>query len=55
LGRHKAPNRAGECDNGEATGRAVAGGERADSLITGEGRVAEKRGPLAGGRVVARE
>jgi hypothetical protein len=33
----------------------VAGGERADSLITGEGRVADKRGPLARGRAVARE
>jgi hypothetical protein len=42
-------------DNGEATGRAVADSERADSLITGEGRVADKRGPLARRRVVARE
>jgi hypothetical protein len=33
----------------------VAGGEHADSLITGEGRVANKRGPLARGRAVARE
>jgi hypothetical protein len=33
----------------------VAGGERADSLITGEGRVADKRGPLARGRAVTRE
>jgi hypothetical protein len=33
----------------------VAGGECADSLITGEGRVADKRGPLARGRAVARE
>jgi hypothetical protein len=49
------PNRAGERDNGEATRRAVAGGECADSLITGEGRVADKRGPLARGRAVARE
>jgi hypothetical protein len=54
-GRRKAPNRAGERDNGEATGRAVADGERVDSLITGEGRVADKRGPLARGRAVARE
>jgi hypothetical protein len=54
-GRHKAPNRAGERDNGEATGWVVAGGKRADSLITGEGRVADKRGPLARGRAVARE
>jgi hypothetical protein len=28
-------------------GRAMAGGERADSLIMGEGRVADKRGLLA--------
>jgi hypothetical protein len=47
--KRKAPNRAGEGDNGEATGRAVAGGDRADSLLTGEGRVADKRGPLARG------
>jgi hypothetical protein len=33
----------------------VAGGDRADSLITGEERVANKRGPLARGRAVARE
>jgi hypothetical protein len=33
----------------------VAGGEHADSLIMGEGRVAHKRGPLARGRAVARE
>jgi hypothetical protein len=33
----KAPNRAGERVNGEATGQAMAGDERADSLITGEG------------------
>jgi hypothetical protein len=33
----EAPNRAGEHVNGEATGRAVAGGERADSLVMGEG------------------
>jgi hypothetical protein len=43
------------CDNGKATGRAVAGSERVDSLITGEGRVADKRGPLARRRVVVRE
>jgi hypothetical protein len=30
--------------NGEATGRAVAGGERADSLITSAGEGADKRG-----------
>jgi hypothetical protein len=36
VGR-KVPNRAGERVNGEATGRTVAGGERADSLVTGEG------------------
>jgi hypothetical protein len=33
----------------------VAGGERTDSPIMGEGRVADKRGPLARGRAVARE
>jgi hypothetical protein len=33
----KAPNRAGERVNGEATGRAVADSKRADSLVTGEG------------------
>jgi hypothetical protein len=33
----KVPNRAGERVNGEATGRTVAGAERADSLVTGEG------------------
>jgi hypothetical protein len=30
--------------NGEATGQVVAGGERADSLITGVGEGADKRG-----------
>jgi hypothetical protein len=35
LGRRKTPNRASERDNGEATGRAVASGDRADSSITG--------------------
>jgi hypothetical protein len=34
---HKAPNFAGERVNGEAMGQAVAGGDRADSLITGAG------------------
>jgi hypothetical protein len=34
-GRRKAPNRAGERDNGEATGRAVAGGDRIASPVTG--------------------
>jgi hypothetical protein len=34
-GRRKAPNRAGERDNGEATGRAVAGGNRVASPVTG--------------------
>jgi hypothetical protein len=38
-GRHKAPNRAGERDNGEATGRMVAGGEPVDSLVTGARKV----------------
>jgi hypothetical protein len=33
----------------------VADGDRADSLITGDRRVANKQGPLARGRVVARE
>jgi hypothetical protein len=33
----------------------VAGGERADSLITVKGRVADKRGLLVRGRVVIRE
>jgi hypothetical protein len=35
-GRRKAPNRAGERDYGEATGRSVAGGDRVASPITGE-------------------
>jgi hypothetical protein len=34
-GRRKAPNRAGERDNGEATGRAVAGRDRVASPVTG--------------------
>jgi hypothetical protein len=34
-GRRKAPNRAGERDNGEATGQAVAGGDRVASPVTG--------------------
>jgi hypothetical protein len=34
-GRCKAPNRAGERDNGEATGQAVAGGDRVASPVTG--------------------
>ena len=34
-GRRKAPNRDGEHDNGEATGRAVAGGDRVASPVTG--------------------
>jgi hypothetical protein len=33
----KAPTRAGERVTGEATGRMVASGERADSLVMGEG------------------
>jgi hypothetical protein len=40
----KVPNRAGERVNGEAMGRVVAGGERADSLITGE----EEKGLTSG-------
>jgi hypothetical protein len=31
----------------------VVGGKRADSLLTGKGRVADKRDPLARGRAVA--
>jgi hypothetical protein len=34
-GRRKAPNRAGERDNGEATGQAVAGGDRVAGPVTG--------------------
>jgi hypothetical protein len=33
--RRKAPNRAGERDNGEATGRVVTGGDRVASPVTG--------------------
>jgi hypothetical protein len=51
----KAPNRAGERVNGEATGQAVAGGKRADRLITGEGEGADKQGPPARERAVVRE
>jgi hypothetical protein len=36
--------------NGEATGRAVAGGKRVDSLITGAGEGADKRGWVDGER-----
>jgi hypothetical protein len=32
------PNRAGERVNGEAMGQTMAGGERVDSLVTGEGQ-----------------
>jgi hypothetical protein len=46
----KAPNRAGERVNGEATGRAVAGGEHADSLVTGEG----EKGLAGGVRLLER-
>jgi hypothetical protein len=46
----KAPNRAGERVNGEATGWAVAGGERADSLVTGEG----EKGLTGGARLPER-
>jgi hypothetical protein len=38
-GRRKAPNRAGERDNGKATRRTVASGERIDSLVTGMRKV----------------
>jgi hypothetical protein len=34
-GRRKAPNRAGERDDGEATGWAVAGGDHVASPVTG--------------------
>jgi hypothetical protein len=51
----KAPNQASERVNGEATGWAVADSERADSLITGEGEGADKQGPPARERAVARE
>jgi hypothetical protein len=44
------PNRAGERVNGEATGRTVAGGERADRLVTGEG----KKGLTGGARLLER-
>jgi hypothetical protein len=44
--RRKAPNRAVERVNGEATGQTVAGGDRADSLITGAGEGADKRGQV---------
>jgi hypothetical protein len=40
----KAPNLASERVNGEAMGRPVAGGDRAESLITGAGEGADKRG-----------
>jgi hypothetical protein len=46
----KAPNRAGERVNGEAIGRTVAGGERADSLVTGEG----EKGLIGGARLPER-
>jgi hypothetical protein len=46
-GRRKAPNRAGERDNGEATGQAVAGGDRVASLDHGREEGADGRGPLA--------
>jgi hypothetical protein len=42
---HKVPNRAGERVNGEATGQTVAGGERADSLVTSEGEKGLTGGP----------
>jgi hypothetical protein len=38
-GRRKAPNRASERDNGEATGRAVADGDRVASPVTGARKV----------------
>jgi hypothetical protein len=50
---HKAPNLAGERVNGEAMRRAVAGGDCADSLITGAGEGADKRGQVDRGRTGA--
>jgi hypothetical protein len=46
----KVPNQAGERINGEATGRTVVGGERADSLVTGEG----EKGLTGGARLPER-
>jgi hypothetical protein len=46
----KVPNRAGERVNGEATGRTVAGRERADSLVTSEG----EKGLTGGARLLER-
>ena len=46
----KATNHAGKRVNGEATGQTVAGGERADSLVTGEG----KKGLIGGARLLER-
>jgi hypothetical protein len=46
-GRRKAPNRASERDNGKATGRAVAGGDRVASAGHGRDEGADGRGPLA--------
>jgi hypothetical protein len=44
------PNRAGERVNGEATGQTVAGGECADSHVTGEG----EKGLTGGARLSGR-
>jgi hypothetical protein len=49
-GRRKAPNRAGECDNGEATGRAVAGGDRVSNPVTGA-----RKALTCGTRLLGRE
>jgi hypothetical protein len=46
----KAPNRASERVNGKATGWTVAGGERVDSLVTGEG----EKGLTGGARLPER-
>jgi hypothetical protein len=46
-GRRKAPNRASERDNGEASGRAVAGGDRVASPDHGREEGADGRGSLA--------
>jgi hypothetical protein len=49
-GRRKAPNRAGERDNGEAMGRAVAGGDHVASPVTGA-----RKALTGGGRLPGRE
>jgi hypothetical protein len=51
----KAPICAGERVNGEETGRAVAGDECVDGRSQARGKGADKRGPPARVRAVARE